>query len=99
MRTIRSALSKLGLAGDLLKHGIRREVYLAPLCVRWKEFLRGETDSVEPMTAGLEDVGRYYRERWAIPRARRRPAFIDWSRENMRLSTQLSEEDRRWTLF
>jgi hypothetical protein len=35
MRTIRSALEELGLNGDLLKHGLRREVFLAPLAKNW----------------------------------------------------------------
>jgi Domain of unknown function (DUF4338) len=76
MRTIRAALERLGLSGDLLRHGIRREVFLAPLAVTWRAFLRGETDNIRPFPMPLEQVASYYRERWAIPRAVRRPEFV-----------------------
>jgi hypothetical protein len=95
MRTIRRALEKLGLSGDLLKHGIRREVFIAPLSLGWRAFLRGETAVIKPISYPLEDIASHFRTRWAIPRAERRPEYRDWSRESMRLSTQLPRRKTR----
>ncbi len=89
MRTIRTALVRLGLSGDLLKHGIRREVFLAPLAVSWRAFLRGETDVIRPLSYPLSVVAEHYCARWAVPRAARRPEYKEWIRENMRLSPEV----------
>ncbi|HEX2027457.1 MAG TPA: Druantia anti-phage system protein DruA [Nitriliruptorales bacterium] len=92
IRTIRSALEKLGLSGGLLRHGIRREVYLAPLGVSWRAFLRGETDNFQPFDFPLEEMASFFRERWAVPRAERRPKFRQWDRDNIRLTQSLEED-------
>ncbi|HVX18365.1 MAG TPA: Druantia anti-phage system protein DruA [Acidimicrobiales bacterium] len=89
MRTIRSSLQKLGLSGNLLKHGIKREVFIAPLSFGWRAFLRGETDVIRPVAYPLGDISRYYSERWAIPRAQRMPGFRSWDHHGMRLSSQM----------
>lgn len=75
IRTLRTALEQLGLPGDLLRHGLRREVFLAPLGIGWRAFLRGETDTVHWYSYKLADVAAFFRERWAVPRAARQPAF------------------------
>ena len=89
MRTIRRALAMLGLSGDLLKHGIRREVFIAPLSIGWRAFLRGETDVIKRIDYPLDEVAEHFRLRWAAPRAERRPEYQAWTREGMRLTPQL----------
>jgi Druantia protein DruA len=89
IRTIRSGLERLGLSSDLLKHGIKREVFAAPLSYGWRAFLRGETDVIKPIVYPMEDIAAHYRTRWAIPRAARRPEYADWNRKAMRLSPEL----------
>jgi len=89
IRTIRRALDRLDMGGDMLKHGIRRQVYLAPLSVGWRAFLRGETDRIEPFSRPLEEVGDYFQKRWAVSRAERRPEYRLFSREAMRLTPDL----------
>ena len=90
MRTIRRALERLGLPGDLLKHGIRREVFLAPLSASWRAFLRGETDISRPYDYPLDALADHYRQRWAVPRAVRNPEFACWPREGMRLTPEIA---------
>lgn len=99
IRTIRIALSELGLSGDLLKHGIQRQVFLAPLAHNWAAYLRGETDLIRPATLPLEEYASFYRDRWAIPRAARRPEFREWRSEGMRLSAHFPGEPRAERLF
>lgn len=45
-RVIQSALRKLGLPTSMLRHGVGREVYLAPVASNWDEFLRRETNEL-----------------------------------------------------
>ena len=99
MRTLRTALSELGLPGDLLRHGIRREVYLAPTSQNCAEFLRGEEDVIFPIKHPLDEMAAYYRERWAKPRAERRPEFNSWRRGNMRLSAEFPGATLTRSLF
>lgn len=69
MRVIRKALHRLGLNPDLIKHGIKREVFLAPLAHNWREVLRGEEAAPDPVDLPLGDLSSYYVSRWAFPRS------------------------------
>jgi hypothetical protein len=85
-RVIQSALRKLGLPVSMLKHGVGREVYLAPVASNWDSFLRRETNELLTFDLPLGDLSEYYRSRWAIPRSERRPEFRGVSREVSRIS-------------
>lgn len=85
-RLISTALRKLNLPVNMLKHGVGREVYLAPLAENWDSYLRGETKEIRSFDLPLSMISEYYRTRWAIPRAERRPEFKDISREVSRIS-------------
>jgi uncharacterized protein DUF4338 len=69
MRVIRKALHRLRLNPDLIKHGIKREVFLAPLAHNWREVLRGEEAVPDPIDLPLGDLSSYYVSRWAFPRS------------------------------
>jgi hypothetical protein len=98
-RTIRKALQQLGLPGDLLRHGIRRQLFIAPVAHNWAEYLRGETNIIEPSTQPLEHLAAYFRDRWAISRAERRPTYKNWNHDDMRLTPQLPNAPRVDRLF
>lgn len=87
LRTIRRALRKIGIEDDLLHHGVRRQVFLAPRAINWKQFLRGETDKPSWYRLHLCEMAAFYRRRWAVPRSERDERFKAVTRDNMRLST------------
>lgn len=89
-RVIRTALKALEIPEESLQHNIRREVFLAPTASRWDEYLRGETDDYEPFDLPAADIGTFWRERWAVGRAERRPEFADWSHLDNRLTAELT---------
>jgi len=89
-RIIRTALTQLEIPAENLQHNIKREVFLAPIAVGWDAYLRGETNEIEPFDLPTERIGEYYRNRWAIGRAERRPGFALWNREEARLLPQAS---------
>ncbi len=90
IRTLRTSLESLGLPGDLLRHGLRREVFLAPLGVGWRAFLRGETDSVGWYRYRLNDLADHYRTRWAVPRSDRRDEWRTFDPDESRVSAELA---------
>ena len=84
LRTVRAALKELGLKGDLLRHGIQREVFLCLLASNAKDLLR--TGQGQPDLASLLDAGgvsQFALDRWIIPRSQRRTEYRSWGRENL----------------
>lgn len=80
IRTIRAALNQLGFKGDMLKHGVKREVFISLLADNSLPILRGET--AEPCLDTLHtvrEIGELARERWMVPRASTRTEYLNWS--------------------
>jgi len=82
LRTIRVALDSLGLDQNLVRHGITREVYASPLAHNWRECLRANGPPCRVERPSAEEIGRQAVERWAIPRAARRPEYRKWTRQD-----------------
>ncbi len=79
LRTIRAAFDLLGFNGDMLRHGIKREVFACHLAANAEKILRG--DSLRAAYRGLktvEEVGTLARDRWVIGRAERVKDYLDW---------------------
>ena len=72
---IRSTLHRVGLSGDLLKHGVQREAFLFPLIENLKEYLEGNNQNPKYYNRPFDDLAKYWLERWMLPRSKR---VIDW---------------------
>lgn len=82
LRTIRAAFDALGFDADMLRHGVKREVYLCNLAVNAAKILRGKsTRAVYRDLKSVEEVSVLARERWLIGRAERMPEYRDWKVE------------------
>lgn len=90
-RVVKKCLTHLGLSHNLLHHGIRREVFVVPLAVNAREFLRGE--EAEPVYYPMprDELFRYFKQRWLLPRAERDQRYRTFDREEIRLSRQVRE--------
>lgn len=83
---IQRALDGLGYDSRKLRiHGVRREVFLAPLAVNALEWLRGESQSLDWCTLDYRSLGTWWLERWAIGRAARVPNWQRFDPESWRL--------------
>ena len=71
LRVIRSCLRELNLPSTALRHGIKREMFAAPLMDNWKEFLHGKTTAPNFHDRSVDDLSSFFRQRWLIPRASR----------------------------
>jgi hypothetical protein len=79
IRTLRGALKALGFKGDLLKHGIQREVFISLLADNASRMLctgKGRPDIKRLLS--VDEVGALAIERWLTRRAATRPEYLAW---------------------
>jgi len=82
---VRKCLARIGLAADLIYHGIRREIFVAPLGRDALRFLRGEVDRPCFYDWPASELAGLFAERWLLSRAKRRPEYQSYDREEYRL--------------
>ena len=75
-QNITRALTSVGLPNSLLKHGVKREVFLYRLVDGLDDGMAGGSFGA-PIALSSDDFGDFWKERWALPRAAR---FPDWNR-------------------
>ena len=97
LRTTRAALKALGFRDDLLRHGIRRQVFICNLATNAAKILR--TGKGRPNLSSLlsaKEVADLALERWILPRAQRRFDYLAWdSSDILRLINSPSASDSR----
>lgn len=85
LRTTRAALEAIGFKDDLLKHGIRREVFLCELAANAIRMLKtGKGRPNLKSLATAKEVAEMALERWIVPRADRRPEFSAWTTDDLK---------------
>ncbi len=82
---LRKALPLVGLSRGLIYHGVRREIFLAPLGANAEAFLRGEDSELETLGRNVGDLFAWFRKRWLLPRAARTDKYRDFDPENYRI--------------
>lgn len=82
---IRKALPVLGLSPEMVYHGVRREIFMAPLAANSAAFLRGEQQTLQQHIQSSEDLFEWFRERWLLPRADRDNRYRNFDPECYRL--------------
>lgn len=81
IRVARKALEHLDLPSDLLRHGIHRAVYVAPLAENSEAFLRGDAERLRWYKRPFDQMAEHWRTRWLIPRAERDRSYLDFHKE------------------
>lgn len=80
LRAVRKTLSLLGMNPDLLRHGIRREVFTASLATNAQTYLRRKHKQARfASLPSVSEIGRKAVERWVLPRSLKRPDYTQWS--------------------
>jgi len=97
LRATRQALTMLGLDPNLLRHGIKREVFFCCLAKNARSVLRGS--AIRPDYSGLltaEQVGAAAVNRWMVPRAKSDDSYLQWTIDQLRpmLGIEQSREVR-----
>jgi hypothetical protein len=83
LRVAREALEDAGISGEVLRHGIPREVYAVPLAENWKEVLLGRHSKIRTRTMSAKDIAEFCLNRWIIPRSIRDKSFKRTSRDSI----------------
>ena len=89
MRTIRVALSTLGLSPNLVRHGISREVFAMPLVQNYKNVLLHGKNIYGSGRPTVDEISAAALERWVLPRAVSRPEYRAIRKEDY-LSEQMA---------
>lgn len=86
LRTIKAALARLGINESVLKHGIKRQVFVCGMAANTFDILRGK--AAQPNYGDLKSVAEVSQmavKRWMIPRAERETVFRRWKRDSIPL--------------
>ena len=84
LRTARAALRELGLNDKILRHGVRREVFISFLASEGANLLL--TGAGQPDTSclhSIDEVAEMALERWIRPRAERNRSYLEWTHEDL----------------
>ena len=76
LKLFRQSFAYLGLKG-FHSHGIKREVYLFPLVKNLDEVIHKRKKPAW-YDRSFDDVERFWKERWAVPRSRRMPGWQEF---------------------
>lgn len=82
---VQKSLKTLGLSQEgLRQHGVRREIFVAPLAKNVPAFLRGENQNLLWHKQTVDDLWAEFKERWLVSRVAKRQ-LPTWSPEDWRL--------------
>lgn len=82
---VKKTLQAIELSPDLLYHGVRREVYVAPHAVNTSEFLRGDSMTLDFYDTPVASLARYAVDRWMIGRSERNEEYRAFDPDSWRL--------------
>lgn len=88
---IRITLNMIGLNGEGLKHGIKREAFLFPLVNNLDEYLEGKTNIPIYRNVTFSTLSEYWKERWLEERSKRVDGWHNWVNQDFERSIILSE--------
>ncbi len=76
LRALRLAMNLVGLRSDLLRHGIKREVYISELATNARQILNGSRKRPKyDDLLSVAEIAQLAKERWIMPRAERCPDY------------------------
>ena len=92
IRTLRQALTLLGVSNNYMQHGLTREVFLGELASNSLSFLRGETNDLEYHLASIDELTEFWKERWLLPRRDLKLGISEFNSEGLRISKEIGLE-------
>ncbi len=83
-QTMVRALERLGLSSHLLRHGVKREVFLFRLVDNLEAYMAGREAEPAYRNLPFSDLVAWWKERWLLPRARRVDGWQEWRKEEIK---------------
>jgi hypothetical protein len=90
-RVVKRYLAQIGLSPNLMRHGVKREVFAVPLAENFRSFLKGEDTKPSYYSMSKNQIFAYFKGRWLLPRATRAPLYRSFERESIRVSRLLDD--------
>jgi hypothetical protein len=85
MRTIRAAFAQIGINQEMLRHGIKREVFITTLAENAQSILKtGKGRPNVSSLASVAEISDLARDRWLAPRFERLPQLRNWQRDDIK---------------
>ena len=78
------ALEKLGFDSRLLRHGVKREIFLVPLIRNLQNHMEGTEKRARYIDVSFDGLADYWRDRWLIPRSQRVDGWCNWNPKKLR---------------
>jgi Domain of unknown function (DUF4338) len=91
IRVVRRALERLNLPPELLRHGVKRGVYVAPLARNTAAFLNGRASRLRWYERPLTEIVAFWRERWLLPRSERDTSYRAFEAKSWRRILELDD--------
>ncbi|MBC7876110.1 MAG: DUF4338 domain-containing protein [Anaerolineales bacterium] len=73
------ALERIGFDSSLLRHGVKREIFLIPLIRNLKSYMEGVQKRPDFIDASFDELADFWRTRWLIPRSERVDGWCNWN--------------------
>ncbi len=83
-QTMVRALEQLGFSSDLLRHGVKREVFLFRLVNNLREYMEGRDAEPVYRNLSLSELVAWWRQRWLLPRAERVDSWREWRKDEIK---------------
>lgn len=78
---IQKFISSIDIPYSFLRHNIRREQFIIPLCKNYKQVLI-LSEKPKYFDISIEHLSEFMKNRWLIPRSQRDDSFLKWKKEN-----------------
>jgi hypothetical protein len=78
------ALDRIGLSSNLLRHGVKREVFLFRLVNNLEAYMEGRDTEPDYRNLPFSELVAWWRERWLLPRAERVDGWQAWRKEQIK---------------
>jgi hypothetical protein len=91
-QTCVKALSRLGYSSEILRHGLRREVFLFPLVSNLGDYMAGRTATPAYHNQSFSTLAEWWCRRWLAGRADRVEGWQEWRREELASLLMLAED-------
>jgi uncharacterized protein DUF4338 len=88
---MRRTLDKLGLPNHILRHGVKREVFIFPLIDNLKDYLEGKDELPSFRDLPFTTLAEYWNERWLKDRTKRVDGWHNWENQGIAESFILRE--------
>ncbi len=82
-QTMVRALGKIGFDSNLLRHGVKREIFLIPLIHNLENYMNGIEKRPYYIDVPFNELANYWRNRWLIPRSERVDGWCNWNPEDI----------------